>query len=56
MFNGPLYIPVVSLDLLTEGRTARDLPKQRRSKKNALNGGERTQAHVVTAAATLIDL
>ena len=33
MFNGPLYIPVVSLDWLTEGRTARDLPKQRRSKK-----------------------
>ncbi len=36
MFNGPLYIPVVSLDLLTEGRTARDLPKQRRSKKKHL--------------------
>ena len=34
MFNGPLYIPVVSLALLTEGRTARDLPKQRRSKKS----------------------
>ena len=33
LFNGPLYIPVVSLALLTEGRTARDLPKQRRSKK-----------------------
>ena len=34
LFNGPLYIPVVSLALLTEGRTARDLPKQRWSKKN----------------------
>ena len=29
LFNGPLYIPVVSLALLTEGRTARDIPKQR---------------------------
>ena len=34
LFNGPLYIPVVSLALLTEGRTARDLLKQRWSKKN----------------------
>ena len=33
LFNGPLYILVVSLALLTEGRTARDLPKQRWSKK-----------------------
>ena len=33
LFNGPLYIPVVSLALLTEGRTARDLPKQRWSQK-----------------------
>ena len=35
MFNGPLYIPVVSLTLLTEGRTARNLPKQRGAKKKA---------------------
>ena len=35
VFNGLLYIPVVSLALLTEGRTARDLPKQRWSKKKA---------------------
>ena len=33
MFNGPLYIPVVSLALLTDGRTARDLPKQLGAKK-----------------------
>ena len=39
MFNGPLYIPVVSLDLLTEGRTARDLPKQRRQNKATLKDG-----------------
>ena len=34
LFNGPLYIPVVSLALLTEGHTAWDLPKQRGAKKN----------------------
>ena len=39
MFNGPLYIPVVSLALLTEGRTARDLPKQRWSKKKGVAKG-----------------
>ena len=39
MFNDPLYIPVVSLGLLTEGRTARDLPKQRWSKKKDFLGG-----------------
>ena len=33
LFNGPLYIPVVPLALLTEERTARGLPKQRWSKK-----------------------
>ena len=33
LFNGPLYIPVVSLALLTKERTAWDLPKQRRAKK-----------------------
>ena len=38
LFNGPLYIPVVSLALLTEGRTARDLPKQRWSKKKSMTG------------------
>ena len=33
LLNGPLYIPVVSLALLTEGRTARDIPKQRGANK-----------------------
>ena len=32
------HIPVVSLALLTEGRTARDLPKQRWSKKKLRTG------------------
>ena len=46
LFNGPLYIPVVSLALLTEGRTARDLPKQRWSKKKEdEKGNEQLNKH-----------
>ena len=56
LFNGPLSIPVVSLTLLTEGRTARDLPKQRGAKKsgmtNVMTREERTRLGHHVAAQT----